>query len=209
MMASYEQYPSVRFQVPQDQSLRKSIQRLRWFKSTFDEQVKAASVRTGIKYKLNPQILTECFLEWIRQFEAAKPNDSDHRYAYVGHTAGTMLKQLIKKNPLQVVELPIATDKNLPEYFWPEGFIYVSYCLNVRQSVLRQDFELDMEPAAKLIDIRTWWSFKENVSEIPDYAIPFLDLFAGEEPNWTSPGMFDAKTRNLKRRSSPQGRIQT
>lgn len=208
MMASKERYPTVGFQIPQDQSLRKSIRRLRWFKSTFEEQVEAATVRTGIKYQLNSQILTECFLGWLRQFEAAKPTNPDHRYAYVGYTAGKMLKQLITKNPLQVTELPKAADKNLPEYFWPEGFVYVSYCLNVRQSVLRQDFDADMEPAAKLYDIRTWWSFKENVAEMPDHAISFLDLFAGVEPNWTSPGMFNEAIKTSQIGSSPRGRIQ-
>lgn len=190
MMSSKEGFSAVGFQIPQDQSLRKSIQRLRWFKSTFGEQVDATSVRTGIIYQINSQILTGCFLDWIRQFEASKPKNHDDRYAYVGHAAGRMLKQLIMKNPLKVVELPKAADKDLPEYFWPEGFVYVSYCLNVRQSILRQDFNADIEPTADLNNIRAWWSFKENVAELPDYAISFLDLFAGQEPNWESPGLF-------------------
>lgn len=208
-MGSKDRIPAVGFNVPEDQSLRKSIQRLRWFKSTFEEQVDAASVRTGITYRLNSQILTECFLAWLRQFEASKPKDPNHRYAYVGFAAGKMLKQLLIKKPLEVVELPKSADPELPEYFWPEGFVYVSYCLNVRQSVLRQDFDANQEESSKLSDVRTWWSFKENVNEMPDYAISFLDLFAGQEPNWASPGMFNSSIPNDLIGTPSQGRIPT
>lgn len=206
-MASKNQFLAVGFNVPKDQSLRKSLQRFRWFKSTFEEQVEAISVRTGIKYQINTQILTECFLDWIRQFEAAKPTNPDDRYSYVGHTSGKMLRQLIVRKPLEVVELPKATNVDLPEYFWPEGFVYVSYCLNVRRSVLRQDFDIDIEENPALTDIRTWWSFKENVNEMPDYAISFLDLFSGEEPNWTSPSIFSAKVNRSKIEGFPKGRL--
>lgn len=203
-MASKDQFLAVGFNVPKDQSLRKSLQRFRWFKSTFEEQVEAASVRTGIKYQINTQILTECFLDWIRQFEASKPTNPDDRYSYVGHTAGKMLKQLIVRKPLEIIELPKATNLDLPEYFWPEGFVYVSYCLNVRRSVLRQDFDTDIEETSALSDIRTWWSFKENVNEMPDYAISFLDLFSGEEPNWTSPSIFSAKEDKARIENYPK-----
>jgi len=120
-----------------------------------------------------------------------------------------MLKELIVKKPLEIIDMPKATDRDLPEYFWPEGFVYVSYCLNVRQSVLRQDFDTEPEPAPQFTDIRTWWSFKENVTEIPDYAIPFLDLFAGQEPNWTFPGSFTGKAKSSQVGTFYRGRIET
>ncbi|MEM8540874.1 MAG: hypothetical protein AAGF25_07950, partial [Pseudomonadota bacterium] len=85
--------------VPSDQAYRKSIQRLRWFRSTFEEQIESIELRTGIEYKLDPKALTECFLDWIRHFEAAKPNVPKHRVAYVGFAAGQMLKELLLKKP--------------------------------------------------------------------------------------------------------------
>ena len=40
-------------------------------------------------------------------------------------------------------------------------------------------------------DLRTWWSFRENVFEDDSLAIAFLQLFAGVEPNWTTPSLFN------------------
>lgn len=197
-MGSQSKIAAMGFQVPKDQTLKKSIRRLRWFKSTFEEQISTVSNRTGIEFEIDNRALANCFVEWIRSFEALKPKDADHRLAYVGFTAGKMLVQLLEKQPLKVVEMPKASDTNLPEYFWPEGFAYVSYCLNIRQSVLREDFDADFEFAAQFDDIRTWWSFKENVADKPDYAISFLDLFAGQEPNWEMPGVFSAISSELK-----------
>ena len=181
--------------IPSGQAYRKSLQRLRWFRSTFEEQIEAIEIRTEIKFKLNSEILAGCFVEWIRSFEAMKPAQPNHRLAYVGFAAGQMLKQLIVKKPLSVLSMPKATDESLPEYFWPEGFVYVAYCLNVRQAVLRNDFGIKIEESPILDELRTWWSFKENVSENSNYAISFLDLFAGEKPDWSGSGLFNGTER--------------
>ena len=184
---------SVRFNVPEGQSFRKSVQRLRWFKSTFEEQVQAASLRTGIDYDTNAQVLTRCFLQWVRAIEKIKPSNTEDRLAFVGFAAGKMLKELIVNNPLVLNNTPKAMDLDLPEYFWPQGYVYVSYCLNVRQFILQQDFDTNIQNSTSIDEIRSWWSFKENTAEMPDYAISFLDMFAGEEPNWNSPGLFSRK----------------
>ncbi len=181
--------------VPRDQAYRKSLQRLRWFRSTFEEQIEAIEVRTQITFKLDPEILTECFIEWIRTVEQMKPAQSKQRIAYVGFASGQMLKQLIVKKPLSVVSMPQATDVSFPEYFWPEGFVYVAYCLNVRQAVLHNDFGVQITQSPALDKVETWWSFKENVHENWNYAISFLDLFAGEQPNWSESGLFNGTER--------------
>ncbi|MEM8541649.1 MAG: hypothetical protein AAGF25_11910, partial [Pseudomonadota bacterium] len=97
---------------------------------------------------------------------------------------------------LTIILMPKLVDEELPEYFWPEGFVYVTYCLNVRQAVLKKDFGVEIEQASALEELRTWWSFKENVAEDPNYAISFLDLFAGETPNWQFSGLFNGKARS-------------
>ncbi len=181
--------------IPTDQAYRKSLQRLRWFRSTFAEQIEAIETRTDIKFDLNSEILTACFVDWIRAFEAMKPTHPEQRPAFVGFAAGLMLKQLVIKKPLTVVAMPKSTDETRPEYFWPEGFVYVAYCLNVRQAVMANDFGIKIEANDALDELRTWWSFKENVHEIPNYAISFLDLFAGETPSWTGSGLFNGLER--------------
>ncbi|MBL1405816.1 MAG: hypothetical protein COC00_007520 [Rhizobiales bacterium] len=194
-MDKLQNIPSVRFNVPDGQSFRKSVQRLRWFKSTFEEQVQAVSIRTGIDYDTNAQILTSCFLQWVRAIEKIKPSNPEDRLAFVGFAAGKMLKELIVNDPLVLNKTPKVMDLDFPEYFWPQGYVYVSYCLNVRQFILQQDFHTQEQNSDSIDEIRTWWSFKENTVEVSDYAISYLDLFAGEEPNWNSPGQFNRKRK--------------
>ena len=77
-----------------------------------------------------------------------------------------------------------------PAYFWPEGYLYVSFCLMVRGLVLKEDYDKAQISGDALESIKTWWSFRENIAEDRATAIAFLDLFAGEEPNWTFPQIF-------------------
>ena len=56
------------------------------------------------------------------------------------------------------------------------------------------DFDIEKHVSPNMEDVRTWWSFKENVEiEDPNLAIGFFDLFAGVEPNWTLPAFFSAR----------------
>ncbi|QIE54184.1 hypothetical protein G5B40_01225 [Pikeienuella piscinae] len=43
-------------------------------------------------------------------------------------------------------------------------------------------------PGAAFLDLRTWWSFRENFAEDSAVAVPFLELFAGDEPDWDRAG---------------------
>jgi hypothetical protein len=67
---------------------------------------------------------------------------------------------------------------------------YVAFCLNVRGLVLEADFQTEQQHSKLLSEARAWWSFRENVNEDPSLAIAFLDLFAGDEPEWTVPQLF-------------------
>lgn len=181
------------FPVPENQPLRRAVRRLRWFKSTFEAQVRAVSDATDVKYAIDAPALTRCFLEWLRGFEAQKPTQSNQRRAYVGFSAGLMLQKLIANKPLTVESLPGNADEGDPAYFWPEGYVYVAYCLNIRREVLEQEFHEDAAVVPEISELRTWWSFRENVSEDSSTAIPFLDLFAGNEPEWELPARFQSR----------------
>ena len=86
-------------------------------------------------------------MEWVRAFDAQKPASPQDRRAYVGFAAGLMLRALIQQNPLSVV----VADAGNPAYFWPEGYVYVAFCLNVRAAVLAQDFHEDQRLAPEII----------------------------------------------------------
>lgn len=188
-----------------EQPVRKSALRLRWFIRTFRDQVSRTSAETGMSYSIDDSRLAEVFAEWLRAFNAQKPDNDDDNFAYVGFAAGLMLRTLLRRQPATTAALPPGTDKNRPAGFWPEGYLYVSFCLNVRGTVIEKDFH-GRQPTSKAIDdIAVWATFRENVGEDTAQAIAFLDLFAGEEPVWAVPDLFRAKRlRELAWRPQPR-----
>ncbi len=175
------------------QPVRKSIRRLRWFENSFRQQVSKTCDETGIDLAIDDRKLAATFINWLRAFESHKPQHETDRQPFVGFAAGLMLRALIEHAPLGVRSKPDDVDDTNPAYFWPEGYVYVAYCLNMRSAVLEQDFHEDRKVAPELDEIRTWWSFKENVANDPALGIAFLDLFAGEKPDWTKPGVFRSR----------------
>jgi HAD superfamily hydrolase (TIGR01509 family) len=187
--------------------IRRAARRLRWFKTSFQKQVDAISAESGVHFEVDSGRLVQVFLTWLREFEAQKPHSPRARHAFVGFASGLMLRQMIKTQPLRVLSVPTDADPANPAYFWPEGYVYAAYCLNVRRAILEQDFDEARQVSPDFDDLRVWWSFKENVSENASYAISFLDLFAGETPNWDFPSVFFSETsaplRLRRARSKP------
>lgn len=183
------------------QPLRKTVRRLRWFKTSFAEQVEDVEREKGLAFAINEQKQAAAFVDWLRAFEAQKPQSgtgqTDSRRDFVGFAAGLMLRSLLKHDPLEVINQPNTTDSNDPAYFWPQGYVYVSYCLTVRAAVLEQDFHEELHLAPSIGDLKTWQSFKENVVDDPSIGIAFLDLFAGDHPQWNMPDLFRSKDVKL------------
>ncbi|MCR8722768.1 hypothetical protein [Frigidibacter sp. ROC022] len=174
-----------------DQELvHKSAQRLRWFVRAFETQLEETEAETNNRFTLDRAALAAVFAEWLRAFEAQKPVSADDKQAYVGFAAGLMLRTLITRKPVTLQSCAEGADRSNPAYFWPEGYLYVTYCLNVRGTVLKNDFHHEQHNSPTMDEIRTWWSFRENVEQDPSLAIAFLDLFAGDEPEWTMPELF-------------------
>lgn len=172
--------------------VRKAVQRLRWFHRSFHDQVGQCARSTGVVFSIDDKRLTAGFIEWPRAFDAQKPDSPGSRRAYVGYAVGLMLRTMIRHNPLTATQLPDGFDADDPAYFWPEGYVYVTFCLNIRAAVLEQDFHEDQRLAPGLTDLRSWWSFRENIKDDSSLAIAFLDLFAGEVPNWTMSAVFQS-----------------
>ena len=176
----------------QEQPLRRSIRRLRWFKSSFRTHVEEVGSKTGITFDIDDQRLAASFLGWLKAFDAQRPEAEAERLPFVGFAAGLMLCELVGHRPLRATSVPAGAEASDPTFFWPEGHAYVSYCLSMRAAVLEQDFGT-IEPATpQNSDIRTWWSFRENVTADPTLSTAFLDLFAGQHPKWHMPQLFQA-----------------
>lgn len=175
---------------PAQGPVHKSAQRLRWFLAAFDDQIHRTEAETGVTFRCDQTALTAVFVAWLQDFQAQKPADIAEKASYVGFAAGLMLRTLLRHAPVTAVSKPTGADDTHPAYFWPEGYLYVAFCLNVRGLVLEQDFHDHQHPGDELSDPRVWWSFRENVTRDPSMAIAFLDLFAGDEPDWTMPDLF-------------------
>ncbi len=175
------------------QPVRKAAQHLRWFIRSFEQQVERTSMETGTRYEVDKQLLAEVFIDWKKAFDAHKPTQDSDRLAYVGFAAGLMLRGLLSHKPVKVTDKAKDADQTKPAHFWPEGYLYVVFCLNVRGLIIEQDFHGEQHLNDDINDIRTWWSFKENSAEDPSLSIAFLDLFAGDKPDWSFPGTFRSK----------------
>ena len=148
------------------------------------------TAETGIGYSVDDAKLAAAFASWLRSFEVQKPDHEEERQPFVGYAAGLMLRSLFESAPAAALQSESGARANPPAEFWPEGYLYVSFCLRLRGLVLAQDFE-DTPPSQPVSrDLRTWWSFRENLTIDPSRAIAFLDIFAGEEPDWDMPDVF-------------------
>lgn len=173
--------------------IRRAARRFRWFKKSLNQQAEAISKVYGGEFALHGERLARVFVKWIRAFELQKPQTSVGRREYVTFAAGLMLKELIAGQPLVASHGPGLGDRDDPALHWPEGYVYVAYCLNVRAAILAQEFDETTDVAPRIDDVRTWWSFKENVREDSAWALAYFDVFVGAEPNWSTPALFQLR----------------
>ena len=171
--------------------VRHRIRQLRWFKTSFRHDARLIAQRYGLSVAIDDRKITEAFLNWAEVFERQKGYAKLDRRDFAIFAAGLLLRELLRAHPVQTEPGPEArdalADASAPiARDWPEGFIYTNYCLCVVGAVLEQEgMPLTLPTLAD--DLRTWWSYRENVAEDPSRAIAFLDLFTGNEPNWWMP----------------------
>ena len=174
--------------------VRHQVRHLGWFRASFLNCARLVKADWGIGYNVDEAALANAFLDWAIAFTKQRQFARQSRTDFATFAAGLLLKELIRNRVAVASEtgrLTVPKDANgrVAEIirFWPEGFLYTSYCLSVLNAVMVQDFDqvLDVKPEAE--DIRTWWSFRENTTEDAALAIGFLDKFVGRTPNWVQP----------------------
>jgi hypothetical protein len=179
--------------------LRHRIRHLRWFKSSFRRDALLIAAQRGVVLEIDDRRLTEAFLNWIEAFNLQKPNAALDRRDFSLFAAGLLLREFIKARPVEARLLPSASkawtqdDQSSIIGFWPEGFLYTNYCLSVLNAVVQQEFGETLDLAEAAGDLRSWWSYRENVRENPSLAIAFLDRFVGGEPNWRVPDVLESR----------------
>jgi hypothetical protein len=170
------------------------LRQLRWFRATFRSSAKVVSDTFGVRYEIDETKLTRAFLDWIEIMDAQKRFAEIDRADFIVFAAGLVLRELIRQAPAKEISglaQLIETDANARTMeivrFWPEGFLYTNYCVSAISAVYEQEFGSAPSIDKCADDLRTWWSYRENVTEMPAYAVAFLDRFLGAEPNWITP----------------------
>jgi len=174
--------------------LRHRLRQLRWFRATFRGSAKVVSDTFGVRYEIDEARLTRAFLDWIDVMEAQKGFAAVDRADFIVFAAGLVLRELFRQAPAREVSglTQMIEDGNSAKTleiirFWPEGFLYTNYCVSAISAIHEQEFGSAPSIDKCADDLRTWWSYRENVTEMPAYAVAFLDRFLGAEPNWLTP----------------------
>ncbi len=178
------------------------LRRLRWFRATFRTNARAISAAYGVRFEIDDAKLTKAFLDWIEAVETERRFAAVDRADFIVFAAGLVLRELIRQGPAKAagdVQLAEPTGDRMAEIvrFWPEGFLYTNYCVSAIAAIHEQEFGAAPAVDACADDLRTWWSYRENATEMPSYAIAFLDRFLGGEPNWILPD--SARSRQAMR----------
>jgi hypothetical protein len=173
--------------------LRHRLRRLRWFRATFRASARAVTKAYGVRFTIDDARLTRAFLDWIEMAEAQKKFSAINRADFIVFAAGLALRELIRQDPAkaagEIKDDPASGGRTAEIVrFWPEGFLYTNYCVSAVAAIHEQEFGTTPAIDKCADDLRTWWSYRENVAEMPDYAVAFLDRFLGSEPNWIAPG---------------------
>jgi hypothetical protein len=170
------------------------LRQLRWFRATFRSSAKVVSETFGVRFEIDEAKLTRAFLDWIEVMEAQKRFAAVDRADFIVFSAGLVLRELIRQAPAREISGlgdMIETEENAGTAeivrFWPEGFLYTNYCVSAILAVHEQEFGSAPSIDKCADDLRTWWSYRENATEMPAYAVAFLDRFLGAEPNWITP----------------------
>jgi hypothetical protein len=176
--------------------LRHRVRRLNWFRQSFRREAEALGRRYSFRFAISERALGEAFFNWAKAFERERVASGRNRRDFAVFAGGLMLRELLRSQPAKSVEKG-QFDRLVPPdpmakicEFWPEGFLYTTYCLTLVRAVLEQDFDVRSSDNPQLHDIRTWESFRENFREDPALAVSFFDVFMGVEPNWAFPEWF-------------------
>jgi hypothetical protein len=185
--------------------LHHRLRQMRWFRTTFRANARAVASAYGVRFEIDEPRLTAVFLDWIEAVEADKRFAAVNRADFIVFAAGIALRELVRRNPAAATPLVDSHSRQDMQHtaeivrFWPEGFLYTNYCVAVVAAVYEQEFGQAPTIDTCADDLRFWWSYRENVAEMPAYAIAFLDRLLGAEPNWIVP--HDLPSRSAMRRS--------
>ena len=142
--------------------LRHRVRRLHWFRQSFTAEAEELGRRYGFAYEIDDRALVEAFFHWASIFERERVGSTRNRRDFAVFAGGLMLRELCRANPARSDQRG-QFDKLIPPdpmaricEFWPEGFLYTTYCLTLVRAILEQDFDVHAPEPPQLEDLRVW-----------------------------------------------------
>lgn len=174
--------------------LAHGMRKLGRFRAAFDDDARRLGARHGLRYDIDEQALARMFFDWIDAIGEQAEGVQADRAAFTVFCGGLALAGLVRSAPARALETGRPASRGGQEpaadriaRFWPEGLLYVDFCISVVSAVFEQEFGAPPPLDPCLDDLRTWWSFRENATQDPALAAAFFDRFLGREPDWTFP----------------------
>lgn len=175
---------------PTNEPYRVAVRRLRWFKAAFLRFVETQEDELGCEFSVDEARIAAVFVRWLERIDRQRPRDKSERPAFFAFAASLMFRELIADMPIKARGPTTKPDPDAPSAFWPEGYVCTMFCLSVHAAAMEQEFNLQTHLAPDIDNIRSWWSFRENVREDNSFAAGFLQKMLGYEPNWFMPASF-------------------
>lgn len=175
--------------------LAHAMRKLGVFCATFEDDARRVGAAHGYRFAVDEPALARAFFDWIDMIEHQNGSRPAGRADFALFCGGLALAELVRAGPARARRTTLAEQvaaqrepaRAAVADFWPEGFLYVDFCIGVVSAVIEQDTGAVPALDPSLDDLRTWWSFRENAVENPAVAAAFLDRFFGRSPNWAFP----------------------
>jgi hypothetical protein len=139
-------------QLSSSRDVRHQVRHLGWFRRSFKRCVALVTKDWGIDFTVHDEQLAKAFLDWANAFAEQRKYAELSRKDFANFAAGLLLKELIANKVCAAgdtsgLNLPDNANERVAEIikFWPEGFLYTSFCLSVLNAVMVQDFDTVIE----------------------------------------------------------------
>lgn len=178
---------------PTNEPLRTAARRLRWFRAAFRRVVTRVAEDLGCTFEIDDAKLAAIFMRWLEELDRQRPQERAERAAFLEFASSLCFRALIADLPLRALSAPARPSADEPGQFWPEAYACTIFCLSVHSAAVEQEFHVVPQLSPEATELRSWWSFRENVREDTAFSAGFLQKILGHEPNWFMPDNFRSR----------------
>ena len=187
--------------------LRHRVRRLHWFRQSFRKSADDIGRRFNFSYAIDDRALADAFFHWASVFESERANSQRNLRDFAIYAGGLMLRELCCADPAHRTGTGQFDNLIPPEPmakicdFWPEGFLYATYCLTLVRAILEQDFDVRTSDNPLLKDLRVWEIVPRKLPRDSGPCSPLLRCLYGRRAELDISGTLRWTTRREGRRA--------